>query len=485
MPTVFPLLTDLTPQFFTSAQQFASGYKLFVYQAGTSTKATTYQTSAGTTANTNPVILNSRGETPYGVYVESGSYKLVLAPDTDTDPPTSAIRTQDNIPALNDISTTVTQFVDSGFTPTYLSATTFSVPGDKRSSFETGRRIETENTGGTAFHTVSSAAFSTDTTVTVVNDSTTLDAGLSSVKLGILRADNSAIPHAQVSSSGVDFDAGKLLVGGSAVATTAAGGAAYPPGHLKGISTSSAADTQHDVTFAAGSARDEANALNITASAITKQIDANWAEGTDAGGFPSGLTLAADTWYRLFSIVKTDGTADAGFDTSATAANLLTDASAYTGYRRVGWRLTDSSSNLHQVLQYGREFRWKSPDDIALSYDASPATDTAVLVTAAAPPNTRAIIRLYLGNGSDYDGIRLIITPTDVDDISPPNAATPLSDAHSAIALSGATTLSSFRYVIPYYEIQLDSSSQFRIRASNNRPVQIATLGWHDDCGRD
>lgn len=72
------------------------GGQLFTYAAGTTTPIATYTTSAGTTPNTNPVILNSRGECV--VWLASGtSYKLVLATATDTNPPTNPIWTVDNI----------------------------------------------------------------------------------------------------------------------------------------------------------------------------------------------------------------------------------------------------------------------------------------------------------------------------------------------------------------------------------------------------
>ena len=49
-------------QFFDNAGNPASGYKLYTYLSGTTTPATTYQDQAGTSANTNPIILDSRGE---------------------------------------------------------------------------------------------------------------------------------------------------------------------------------------------------------------------------------------------------------------------------------------------------------------------------------------------------------------------------------------------------------------------------------------
>lgn len=72
------------------------GGKLFTYKAGTSTKQATYTDSTGGTPNTNPVILNYRGEA--NVWLDPTLlYKFVLARATDTDPPTNPIWTVDNI----------------------------------------------------------------------------------------------------------------------------------------------------------------------------------------------------------------------------------------------------------------------------------------------------------------------------------------------------------------------------------------------------
>jgi hypothetical protein len=72
-----------------------SGCKLFAYAAGTSTKQDTYTSSTLATPNSNPVVLDSTGYA--SVWVSpSLAYKFVLAPSTDTDPPTSPIWTVDN-----------------------------------------------------------------------------------------------------------------------------------------------------------------------------------------------------------------------------------------------------------------------------------------------------------------------------------------------------------------------------------------------------
>ena len=132
----------------------------------------------------------------------------------------------------------------------------------------------------------------------------------------------------------------------------AVNGVPLPTGFINGFTCENASgDTDHDITVSTGKARDALDTFNISStSPITKQIDANWTDGTNNGGFPSSITLTADTWYHFFIISKPDGTANAGFDSSLTATNLLDGSNAggagYTKYRRVASVLTDGSSNI-------------------------------------------------------------------------------------------------------------------------------------------
>jgi hypothetical protein len=121
-----------------------------------------------------------------------------------------------------------------------------------------------------------------------------------------------------------------------------------PRNYITGLNISNnSTDSDHDIDIATGECRDSANSQDLSLTgAFVKQIDVNWASGSGNGGFPSGLALAADTWYYVFVIAKPDGTTDAGFDTSLSATNLLSDAAGYTKYRKIGWVLTDSSSNI-------------------------------------------------------------------------------------------------------------------------------------------
>lgn len=76
--------------------QPAVKYQLFVYGAGTTTKAVTYKDSGGVAQNTNPIVLNYRGEAD--VWLDPTlTYKYVFAPPNDIDPPSNPIWTVDDV----------------------------------------------------------------------------------------------------------------------------------------------------------------------------------------------------------------------------------------------------------------------------------------------------------------------------------------------------------------------------------------------------
>ncbi len=86
-------------QFLTDSGVVAASHKLFVYSAGTTTKVTTYTDVDLSSANTNPIVLDSAGRCDIYLPVP-GSYKYVLTTSGDSDPPVSPIWTQDNIFAV-------------------------------------------------------------------------------------------------------------------------------------------------------------------------------------------------------------------------------------------------------------------------------------------------------------------------------------------------------------------------------------------------
>lgn len=89
-------MAALTPtakmQFFKADGTPLVGGKLYTYTAGTTTPQTTYTDSSGGAANTNPVILDSRGEA--NIWLGGSTYKFKLADANDVE-----IWTVDNISA--------------------------------------------------------------------------------------------------------------------------------------------------------------------------------------------------------------------------------------------------------------------------------------------------------------------------------------------------------------------------------------------------
>ena len=85
------------PQYLDATPEVRAGALLFFYAAGTSTKLDTYSDRTLSTANTNPVVLNSAGYPAVDIYLQDLDYKVVLAPSTDTDPPGSPIWTADYV----------------------------------------------------------------------------------------------------------------------------------------------------------------------------------------------------------------------------------------------------------------------------------------------------------------------------------------------------------------------------------------------------
>lgn len=104
LPTMYLSPTPVM-QFFDNNGEPLVGGKLFLYAAGTTTKQAAFTDAAGLTQLPNPIIMNARGEvaasatgTSVGLWLDPTlAYKMVLAPSTDTDPPTNSFWTVDNI----------------------------------------------------------------------------------------------------------------------------------------------------------------------------------------------------------------------------------------------------------------------------------------------------------------------------------------------------------------------------------------------------
>lgn len=192
-------------------------------------------------------------------------------------------------------------------------------------------------------------------------------------------------------------------------------------GMIDGLEMSVNSTDAYDLDVQAGNAIDSANGFILKlSSAITKQIDAAWAEGNNAGGFPSngtsGLTLTNDTWYHVFLIAQSGGTGvDVGFDTNLDASVLLNDdnagAESYDKYRRIGSiQYVDATTKIRPFVQNGDEFHWEGGSILDVNGVTPAATPSTTLhsltlpsgVTIAALGNLQVLVDNSGSDGAFY-----------------------------------------------------------------------------------
>lgn len=191
-------LGSARPQFFDDQGNVLNGGKLHTYLAGTTTNQSTYTDSTGGVANSNPITLDADGRAPNGIWLSDGAaYKFVLK-----DSAGNTLWTEDQVLGINDVSAVQDQWIASGLTATYVSASSFTVPGDETTELHVGRRLKIVDGGGTKYGTIHTSAFTTLTTIVV-----SLDAGasltnpVSSVSYGMLSATNPSLPAGYITAS--------------------------------------------------------------------------------------------------------------------------------------------------------------------------------------------------------------------------------------------------------------------------------------------
>jgi len=100
MPVNLSPVAGAAQQFFSNSGVPLAGGLLYTYAAGTTTPLATFTTAAGTTANSNPIVLNSAGRLDNEVWLTSTlTYKFLLK---DSDGVT--IATYDDIPGIGSVN---------------------------------------------------------------------------------------------------------------------------------------------------------------------------------------------------------------------------------------------------------------------------------------------------------------------------------------------------------------------------------------------
>lgn len=245
---------------------------------------------------------------------------------------------------------------------------------------------------------------------------------------------------------------------------------------LGGLNLSNDTDTDHDINILSGEATDSTGAgALVLSSEITKRIDATWAVGDDAGGLFSG-TVANDTTYFMFLIEKdSDGSIDAGFDISITAANI---PAGYTKFRRIGVVLTNGSANILNGIwsPNGDRFTLNTP---ILDVDTTVGT-THVDYVMSMPSGLKVLGHFNAFSTKSLTDNGIFLSDPDLGITAAASiTVSPLSTAFGNG--NGAGTGSATAQA----DVVTDTSSQIRgvgFVASN--VIRIATLGWTDTRGK-
>jgi len=105
-------------QFFDNNGVILTGGKIYTYEAGTTTPLASYTSSSGSTAHTNPIILNSAGRVPSGeIWIALRLYKFVLETSTGV-----LIATYDNVGSSFNATAIIANFTGNGSTVAFTLA---------------------------------------------------------------------------------------------------------------------------------------------------------------------------------------------------------------------------------------------------------------------------------------------------------------------------------------------------------------------------
>lgn len=252
--------------------------------------------------------------------------------------------------------------------------------------------------------------------------------------------------------------------------------AAMPRAYLAGLTlANNGSDATNDIDIAVGACRDSTNVTNmVLASALTKQLDAAWAVGTNQGMRDTGAISNA-TWH-LFVIMRPDtGVVDVLASLSATSPSLPTN---YTYFRRIG-SIIRSGGAIVLFSQNGDEFLRSAS---ILDIDVTNAGTSAVLRTLSVPTGIKVWALFNLFTEQVATNFALYVSSPDQSDESPNVTAAPL------VTIGNTEAAAPNQYWLGGVKVRTNTSAQIRTRQSLSGAgdiQRIATLGWIDTRGRD
>ncbi len=424
-------------QYLSGTAAVLDGNKLDFFEPDTTTPKNTFSDSGLTTANPNPVIADAAGRIP-DIFLD-GTYKVVLKDKNDvtidTADPVGETTAGELQAFLTDVTYNIPDLVKGSDNRFYRSLTNSNQGNDPTTSAVNWEQIEFER------------IFNTNVTYALGDRS--------------IGSDGFIYVSAVASNLGNDPTTSPTKWFPAVLPTEK---------NIAGLVPSNAADADHDITISTGSASDSTNKKKLSlTSAITKQLDATFAEGNNAGGLFTG-TIAADTTYHLFIIQKdSDGSIDAGFDTSVIAANIPT---GFTAFRRVFSVDTNASANIRPFnaieitgggINHLLDGRRQDVNDTA------PGTSANIAVLSV--PIDIEVLALMSAELTEPATVSIIITSVSATDVAPAVGVRDLQ-----VSAAGETSIINL-------ERMTNTLGQIRYRSSVGTGLtafRITLMGWTD-----
>jgi hypothetical protein len=216
---------------------------------------------------------------------------------------------------------------------------------------------------------------------------------------------------------------------------------AGPPKNIQGLTyANNGSDATNDIDIAAGSCADATGVYQMTlASTLTKQLDAAWAVGTNAGGLDTGSIGNSD--YYIWLIARSDtGVVDALYSLSSTAPTMPAN---YDYKRLIGWfkrvGATIVPFSTYETDGGGLDFRWITP---TLDVNLANTLTTARRTDAIKVPLNFSVLSLITALVFDAStGSFNWIGSPEQTDAAPSGTAAPLNVLAAAVGINAVSNL--------------------------------------------
>ena len=237
--------------------------------------------------------------------------------------------------------------------------------------------------------------------------------------------------------------------------------------------TNNATDADHDMDFGAGNFDFDDGSGQATLSALTKQFDATFALGTNAGGMVSGESLPADGFVYVYQISNENGTitdiiGTTTADGSTISGDSVVSANSLTKKKYLCALPTGASSNIrngnYTTFIGGYKFEFGIPV-LNFQKTITSTTPTPENVTVPNKNNVTGFFSVYLASSTPAGSIRQLYVT---------------SVAQSSTILPRAVANINFVGANSFNLICINSQVNVFMNVGNSNTSSLQTEGWEE-----